>query len=174
MRAIENKLKPGPGLYLWTGASGKRNRPRKTRGAASFRDAPADAANEADAGVRARHRFQHARQLRRAARRDRDLWAALERKFPGDIYAFEHRTLSESPIEQRLDTGRGAAQRRARQPGVALARRPGGRPALPGRFRRADRRLQVRASKASATPTSKTPRHVRKRSRVKQELGRSA
>ena len=33
---------------------------------------------------------------------DRDLWSALERQFPGGIYAFEHRTLSESPIENAI------------------------------------------------------------------------
>jgi pimeloyl-ACP methyl ester carboxylesterase len=32
----------------------------------------------------------------------RDLWSALERHFTGGIYAFEHRTLSEGPIENAL------------------------------------------------------------------------
>ena len=32
----------------------------------------------------------------------RDLWSVLERHFTGGIYAFEHRTLSESPIENAL------------------------------------------------------------------------
>jgi len=32
----------------------------------------------------------------------RDLWSALERYFTGGVYAFEHRTLSESPIENAL------------------------------------------------------------------------
>lgn len=35
-------------------------------------------------------------------RSDRGLWARLESRFPGGIYGFEHRTLSESPIENAL------------------------------------------------------------------------
>ncbi len=33
---------------------------------------------------------------------DRDVWTALERQHPGGIYAFEHRTLSEGPIDNAL------------------------------------------------------------------------
>ncbi len=33
---------------------------------------------------------------------DRNLWGTLERTFTGGIYAFEHRTLSESPIENAI------------------------------------------------------------------------
>ena len=33
---------------------------------------------------------------------DRDLWSVLQRHFSGGIYAFEHRTLSESPIDNAL------------------------------------------------------------------------
>ncbi|MEJ8811013.1 CHAT domain-containing protein [Variovorax ureilyticus] len=35
-------------------------------------------------------------------RGDRGLWARLESRFPGGIYGFEHRTLSESPIDNAL------------------------------------------------------------------------
>ena len=35
-------------------------------------------------------------------RGDRGLWARLESRFPGGVYGFEHRTLSESPIENAL------------------------------------------------------------------------
>ncbi|MDM0024511.1 CHAT domain-containing protein [Variovorax saccharolyticus] len=35
-------------------------------------------------------------------RSDRGLWARLESRFPGGIYGFEHRTLSQSPIENAL------------------------------------------------------------------------
>jgi hypothetical protein len=37
---------------------------------------------------------------------DRDLWAILDRYFTGGIYAFEHRTLSASPIDNALDLAR--------------------------------------------------------------------
>ena len=34
---------------------------------------------------------------------ERDLWSVLQRHFSGGIYAYEHRTLSESPIENALE-----------------------------------------------------------------------
>jgi hypothetical protein len=37
---------------------------------------------------------------------ERDLWSVLERHFTAGIYAFEHRTLSESPIENALSCSR--------------------------------------------------------------------
>ncbi|HZP87970.1 MAG TPA: CHAT domain-containing protein, partial [Burkholderiales bacterium] len=41
---------------------------------------------------------------------DRDLWVTLERHFTGGIYAFEHRTLSESPIENAIELARALPQ----------------------------------------------------------------
>ncbi len=100
MAAIESRLvDPGPGLYRWTGASGK----------------PADLepVDFADSAIAEPHRhpmlvfihgtgsstFGSFAELRTS---DRNLWAALERKYSGGIFAFEHRTLSESPIDNAL------------------------------------------------------------------------
>ena len=68
----------------------------------------------ADAGLRARHRAR-ARSAASAicAPATATLWAALERHFTGGIFAFEHRTLSESPIENALQLAARAARRRA-------------------------------------------------------------
>ena len=46
---------------------------------------------------------------------DRDLWGALEGRFSGGIYAFEHRTLSQSPIENAI------ALARALPPGAQIS-----------------------------------------------------
>lgn len=102
MWAIEQRLDRQPGIYCWQGRAGL-----VTSGV-----------SDDDARQRARH------QLAAAATGqlpvlvfvhgtgsstlgsfgdlqldEHDAWSALERHFTGGIYAFEHRTLSESPIE---------------------------------------------------------------------------
>ena len=102
MRAIEDRLPQGPGLYQWLGASGK---PEDLRPAnlVDAKDTP-----QVDPGQHLMLVFVHGLgsstlgsfgELRSD---DRDLWGALEARFPGGIYGFEHRTLSESPIENAI------------------------------------------------------------------------
>ena len=102
MRAIENKLKPGPGLYRWSGASGSATDFKKPEALPVF-ESPAEAAKKPmlvfvhGTGSSTLGSFGH---LRAAGP---DLWAALEQQYPENIYAFEHRTLSESPITNALE-----------------------------------------------------------------------
>ena len=103
MEAIESRLDERPGLYRWIGASGK----------------PADLetvklTDERGTGQNDPQRspmlvFVHGTgsstlgsfgDLRTA---DRDLWGVLEAHFAGGIFGFEHRTLSQSPIENAID-----------------------------------------------------------------------
>ena len=97
MMAIESRLAdPGPGLYRWNGASsaGPALRPADFGAGGALPD-PAlifiHGAASSTAGSFG--------DLRSA---DATLWAALEQRFTGGIYGFEHRTLSESPIENAL------------------------------------------------------------------------
>ena len=100
MAAIEKRLDQQPGLYRWVGASGK----------------PADLAavdlndpkQPAPSPARPMLVFVHGTasstlgsfgDLRTG---DRDLWGMLTARFTGGIFAFEHRTLSESPIENAI------------------------------------------------------------------------
>ncbi len=102
MWAIENKLKPGPGLYRWTGASGSAADLKTTETLKDFDD-DAEAAKKPmlvfvhGTGSSTLGSFGH---LRAAGP---DLWAALEHQYPENIYAFEHMTLSESPITNALE-----------------------------------------------------------------------
>ena len=102
MRAIEDRLAQAPGLYRWVGATGQ---------PADLVEAKLVDAKDAPQADPARHAmlvFVHGTgsstlgsfgDLRTG---DRDLWGALEARFPGGIYGFEHRTLSESPIENAM------------------------------------------------------------------------
>lgn len=100
MAAIEKRLDQPPGLYRWVGASGT----------------PADLASvdlndpalPAPSGERPMLVFVHGTasstlgsfgDLRTG---DRDLWGMLVARFGGGIFAFEHRTLSQSPIENAI------------------------------------------------------------------------
>jgi len=103
MRAIEDRLKQEPGLYRWVGATGK----AADLVAAQLVDAKEDTP-QADPARNAMLVFVHGTgsstlgsfgELRSG---DRDLWGALEARFPGGIYGFEHRTLSESPIQNAI------------------------------------------------------------------------
>ena len=100
MWAIEKRLDQQPGLYRWVGASGKPsdlevvdlngpNEPVPTPGHPMlvFVHGTASSTLGSFGDLRAG---------------DRDLWGALETSFKGGIYAFEHRTLSQSPIENAL------------------------------------------------------------------------
>ena len=102
MRAIEDRLAQGPGLYRWVGASGKPADRVPAHLVAAHDPPPPDRPGDAmlvfvhGTGSSTLGSFG---ELRTG---DRDLWGALEARFPGGIYGFEHRTLSESPIENAI------------------------------------------------------------------------
>ena len=102
MWAIEKRLKPAPGLYRWTGASGSAS---DLEGQTQLQDCdertPKRPRSRCWCSCTARVPARSAASAT-CAPASRDLWAALERKFTGGIYAFEHRTLSESPIDNAL------------------------------------------------------------------------
>ena len=102
MWAIESRLGRAPGLYRWVGAQGE----------------PTDLLSVGDARLEAEARqgpllvFIHGtasstvgsyEDLQTASR---EYWRTLEERFGERIYAFEHRTLSESPIENALQLAR--------------------------------------------------------------------
>ncbi len=96
MWAIEKQLSQAPGLYRWVSASGK---PQDLE--------PCDFAAHPPTGPLLV--FVHGTgsstlgsfgELRSG---DRELWSALQARFSGGIYGFEHRTLSQSPIENAID-----------------------------------------------------------------------
>ncbi|MCV2368671.1 CHAT domain-containing protein [Roseateles oligotrophus] len=96
MWAIEKQLSQAPGLYRWVAATGK---PQDLE----------DCGFEARPPVGEMLVFVHGTgsstlgsfgELRSG---DRDLWGALQARFTGGIYGFEHRTLSQSPIENAID-----------------------------------------------------------------------
>ena len=101
MAAIEGQLDRKPGLYRWVGANGR---------ADDLQEVDLNAAGEpAPSSERPMLVFVHGTgsstlgsfgDLRAG---DRDVWAALEARFIGGIYALEHRTLSQSPIENAID-----------------------------------------------------------------------
>ena len=101
MRAIENKLDREPGLYRWDGGT------ELAVPEADFtKKAPVDKRTGRPAPMLV---FVHGTgsstlgsfgDLRRGERAD--LWRALDEHYTGGIYAFEHRTLSESPIDNAL------------------------------------------------------------------------
>ena len=144
MWAIEKRLKRAPGLYRWTSAqtlepAGLRQRPPQD---------PAGAPMLVFVHGTASSTFGSFAELRAG---DPAVWTALERRFTGGIYALEHRTMSESPIENAIQLADCAAGRRASQPGVAFARRHRRRPGVPGSGvggpGSADRRLPVPAAR---------------------------
>ncbi|MFT4102112.1 MAG: hypothetical protein QM674_13950, partial [Burkholderiaceae bacterium] len=101
MWAIEEKLdQPAGKLYRWVGAQGNED---DLEAADIAGLAPADPADKPmlvfvhGTGSSTLGSFG---ELRRG---EGNVWAALERKFGDRIYAFEHRTLSESPIRNAID-----------------------------------------------------------------------
>ncbi len=103
MWAIESRLDRAPGLYHWAGT---------TREAGDLVAADADALATAAAQGQPLLVFVHGTgsstlgSFGDLQSGERDIWAAIERRFPGGVFAFEHRTLSESPIENALQLAR--------------------------------------------------------------------
>lgn len=103
MRAIEERLEQKPGLYRWSGARGN---------AADLQPAQLVDANDGAQSDPARNPmlvFVHGTgsstlgsfgDLRTG---ERDLWGMLQARFGERIFGFEHRTLSESPIENAIE-----------------------------------------------------------------------
>jgi hypothetical protein len=101
MTAIESRLTdPGPGLYRWSGAdsAGPALRPA-VFGAGSALPDPVRYPILVFIHGTASSTLGSFGDLRSA---NPALWSALEQRFTGGIYGFEHRTLSESPIENAL------------------------------------------------------------------------
>jgi pimeloyl-ACP methyl ester carboxylesterase len=99
MAAIESRLKRQPGLYRWTGAG---NQEADYQAAAFATPVTTDAPHKpmlVFVHGTASSSYGSFGDLRGG---DRDLWSMLERQFGGGIYAFEHRSLSQSPIENAL------------------------------------------------------------------------
>jgi hypothetical protein len=101
MWAIEKQLDQLPGLYAWVAATGQPGDLQPSGLPLGQPTGPLDS--------RPMLVFVHGTgsstlgsfgDLRNG---DRDLWGALEARFTGGIYAFEHRTLSQSPIENAID-----------------------------------------------------------------------
>ena len=99
MAAIESRLAAKPGLYRWVGAAGN---PQDLQAPDFAIDDPAALQNKPmlvfihGTGSSSQGSFGDLRSG------DRDLWSMFERQFSGGIFAFEHRTLSQSPIENAL------------------------------------------------------------------------
>jgi triacylglycerol esterase/lipase EstA (alpha/beta hydrolase family) len=101
MAAIEKRLDQPPGLYRWIGATGKPTdleavdlndpllpRPAAERPMLVFVHGTASSTLGSFGDLRSG---------------DRDLWGMLAGHYSGGIFAFEHRTLSQSPIENAID-----------------------------------------------------------------------
>ena len=100
MAAIESRLDQQPGLYRWVGATGKPadlmpvdlNDPKlpppsATKPMLVFVHGTASSTLGSFGDLRTG---------------DRDLWGMLSARFTGGVFAFEHRTLSQSPIENAI------------------------------------------------------------------------
>ncbi len=103
MGAIESRLDRAPGLYRWAGTG---------REASDLIAADTGALTAAAAAGQPVLVFVHGTgsstlgSFGDLQSGERDAWAAIERAFGGGIYALEHRTLSESPIENALELAR--------------------------------------------------------------------
>jgi hypothetical protein len=102
MWAIEKRLDRQPGVYCWQGRRGGSVR--------EISDEDAQAQAQRDLAQAAAEQFPVLVFVHGTGSStlgsfgdlqldERDLWSVLERHFTGGIYAFEHRTLSEGPIE---------------------------------------------------------------------------
>ena len=164
MWAIEKRLDRQPGLYRWVGGTGKAERSAAGRPVVGQRCGAA-----ADARVRARHRVEHAGQLRRPAQRRPRPVGRARAPVPRRHLRLRAPHAVAGPDRERHRAGRRAAARRAGEPGLALARRPGGRPAVPGRLRRADRALRLclcrhrrcRSGRGAARASARCSRRMR-------------
>ncbi len=106
MAAIESRLDQAPGLYRWVGSAGTADDLLSTTDKVWWRQQ--DVNLEEAAPKNRMLVFVHGTgsstlgsfgDLRTG---DRDLWGYLERHFTGGIFAFEHYTLSQSPIDNAL------------------------------------------------------------------------
>jgi CHAT domain-containing protein len=99
MWAVESRLVKAPGLYRWFGGRD---------GTEAFVKPDAADLEQATAAGLPMLVFVHGTASSSRGSfgdlqaGDRDVWAALEQHFKGGIFALEHRTLSESPIENAL------------------------------------------------------------------------
>ncbi len=96
MWAIEKQLAQEPGLYRWVSATGK----AQDLEACNFDAKPPLGAMLVFVHGTGSSTLGSFGELRSG---DRDLWGSLQAKFSGGIYGFEHRTLSQSPIENAID-----------------------------------------------------------------------
>ena len=101
MTAIESRLTdPGPGLYRWSDADGAGPALQPARfGDGSALPDPVRFPILVFIHGAASSTLGSFGDLKTG---NQALWSTLERRYPGGIYAFEHRTLSESPIENAL------------------------------------------------------------------------
>ena len=139
MWAIEQRLAQGPGLYRWVDApdAAAELQPASAEGMEQDADEGPLLVFIHGIGSSTEGSFGALRKPTAATE-----WSALQRRFGERIYAFEHRTLSESPIEST--TIAGITGRRETQPGDPFARWIGGRFALRrGAERRCDRWLHA-------------------------------
>ncbi|MEO6408338.1 MAG: CHAT domain-containing protein [Burkholderiaceae bacterium] len=103
MWAIESRLKQAPGLYRWVGASGEAPDLEPALPALLAQAAAQQAPMLVFLHGTGSNSLGSFGDLRTT---ERNLWSTLERRFAGGIFAFEHRTLSESPIENALALAR--------------------------------------------------------------------
>ncbi|MCV2353398.1 CHAT domain-containing protein [Paucibacter sp. B2R-40] len=96
MWAIEKQLSQEPGLYRWISATGK---PQDLEDC-DFAAKPPLGPMLVFVHGTGSSTLGSFGELRNG---DRDLWGALQAKFSGGIYGFEHRTLSQSPIENAIE-----------------------------------------------------------------------
>ena len=96
MWAIEKQLAQAPGLYRWVSATGK----PQDLAACGFDTHPPVGTMLVFVHGTGSSTLGSFGELRSG---DRDLWGALQAKFSGGIYGFEHRTLSQSPIENAIE-----------------------------------------------------------------------
>lgn len=96
MWAIEKQLAQEPGLYRWVSATGK----AQDMEPCGFEARPPVGTMLVFVHGTGSSTLGSFGELRSG---DRDLWGALQARFSGGIYGFEHRTLSQGPIENAID-----------------------------------------------------------------------
>ena len=101
IRIIEGRLKPGPGLYSWEDATRSRGWAEPPPGARSFVDFDVDKPILVFIhGTASSARGSFGAFLSQDAQPQ---WQALRQLFGDRIYAFEHRTMSDSPIDNAIE-----------------------------------------------------------------------
>ena len=99
VRLIEDRLKPGPGLYTWDDAT-------KQPWTDERSPVPPDSIDADKPILVFIHGTGSSTRGSFSALLDTDAqpqWEALKQRFDGRIYAFEHRTMSDSPIDNTID-----------------------------------------------------------------------